>query len=176
MKRTVTGILAGLLAGATLGFLGAGPAAAGGSFCAGTDANAPDGRMRLNGGEWAGGGSYPNVGLNADLGAGQSALYDMQWRNRGGDNLTIRLKLGTQMRAGFGVRFFLAGENVTTHLRDGKALRFPHVAPGKRTGILTVRLTNKSGTTNEAQIFVQGSYGGNPIPTHCDELAAEANF
>lgn len=123
----------------------------------------------------AGGGSYGPIGIDVPLAIGETANYQMQWRNMGGDNLTIRLKLGHLEKPGYAVRIFLGAENVWPLLKDGKALRFPHVPPGQRTAKIDVQIRNKTSTEEQAEVFVRGSYAGTPNPVFCDEVFAEAN-
>jgi hypothetical protein len=174
----IAGIIAGLLASAALAVVTASPTSAGGgTSCLGTSANAPDGRVRLVGGDWEGGnGDYPSQGVFITIGLAQVGQAEMQWRNVGPDNLTVRVRLETLIKSGYSARFFLDGVNVTQRLRDGKNLRFPHLPPGARTGKVLVRLTNKTGTTNQAMARLSGSYGGSPTPaTSCDSLFLLAN-
>jgi hypothetical protein len=175
VRRTIGGLAAALLAAATLGVVTAGPAAAGG--CAGTSATAPDGRIRVDGGDWnGGGGNYPFASANAVLGAGQLASYELQWRNMGNDNLTVKVRLNFSDTDDYRVKYFVNGVNVTQTVRDGKALKFPNLAPGTRTAKVNVTMRNLTGITDEKQVILRGFYGGDPNPTtNCDELEAVAN-
>ncbi len=178
MKRTFTGILAGLMVGAGVMVLTAGPAAAG-DVCIGNATNAPDGRMRLAGGDWTGGGVYPQTVVDVSLADGQVQLWEMQWRNRGNDNLTVRVKLNDFFNnsGGYGMKFFVDGQNVSKRLRDNKSIGFLHLPPGKRTSTFVVQIRNKGGNGGfAADAELIGYYGGQPAPSAvCDGLFASVN-
>ncbi len=175
MRRTIAGIIAGLLAGASLAVMTAGPASAGNNTCAGNATNAPDGRIRFAGGDWVGGNNYPFASETAALDPGQVQQYELQWRNRGNDFLTIRVKLAHIQNGGYGFKFFAYGLNVSKEVRQGQAIVFQHVPAGKRSGVVTVLIRDKA-STSEAEAQLYGFYGGNPNPTvNCDALLAQAN-
>lgn len=178
MRRRLAGIIASLLAGATLTFLAAGPAAAG-DVCQGNITNAPDGRMRLAGGDWTGGGDYPSTQIDVSVTPGQVQVWEMQWKNRGGDNLTVRVKLGDFFNnsGGYGVKFFVDGENVSSRLRQNKSVAFLHLPPGQRTSTFVVQIRNKGDNGPfSATVELFGFYGGSAAPSfYCDALFATAN-
>src|SRR5688572_11887821 len=120
MRRTMAGNLIGATALAGMTMVAATPASAGGPCFAGNVNNAPDGRIRVNGGAWQGRNDYPETEVFIAPAVGATGTVEMQWKNKGNDNLTVRVLLAELHRAGRGFKFFVDGVNVSEHLRAGK--------------------------------------------------------
>jgi hypothetical protein len=175
MRRTVAGIVIGALALSGLAMAVATPAGAGGP-CSGNLGNAPDGRIRRDGGAWVGGSAqYPTAQVNQVFGNGQSAAYELQWRMVFSYAQTIRVRLEDVSSSGYGIKYFVNGVNVSQTFRDGKTLKFQHLEPGKRTPKIVVVIKNKGAVTYGGAIL-HGYYAGFAQPNACDQLIAFANL
>jgi hypothetical protein len=154
----------------------AGPAAAGPFSCAGASENAPDGKFKVGNEAYVGAGQYPNRFRSNDAAVGASLTYTLRWRNVSGITRTIRVQLVDELRdAGYGVRYFVDDVDVSSRVKQRKALVFRDTKADRQTSPLTVVITNRSGAPNSAiSLFIAGRYGGAP-PTACDLLGPQMN-
>jgi len=175
MKRTFLAL--GLAVGVAVPlFAVAGPAAAGPSSCAGDETNAPDGKFKLGNEAYVGVDQYPDRFRSNDAAIGQSLTYTLRWRNVSDVTRTIRVQLVDELRdPGYGVRYVVDGADVSSRVKERKALVFRDTKADRQTSPLTVVITNRSGAPNSAiALFIAGRYGGAP-QTACDLLGPQMN-
>jgi hypothetical protein len=151
--------------------------ASAGISCAGNVTNAPDGRIKFEGGPWEGGGGfYPFADASAPfVEIGEQVLFTAKWKNVSGVIQTIRVGRHAHFSEGYAVRFFVDGVNVTQRIRADKSLVFRDVVPDK-SATLIVTIRNKTAVEELDQAFeaLNGRYGGAEA-TVCDSVDARVN-
>lgn len=175
MRRAVRATVAAAFL-ISIGLVATAPPAAAGSFCNGSNhENAPDGKIKIGSGAFQGAGIYPQTGLGVVRGIGEQAVFKLKWKNVAGDNLTIRVNLHLSFKAaGFGVRFFVHGTNVSSILKGGDALVFHNIAPGEATPVIELVVKNKSASSSDTFQYLRGRYQGSQ-PNRCDMLVGDVD-
>jgi hypothetical protein len=173
MRRLLTLLVLGALAIA-IPVVTASPVSAGAS-CAGTVSTAPDGKIRFAGSAWNGAGGYGVVDAGTLLDVGEQGVFSWKWKNVSASTRTIRVVRRDFSRdPGFSMRYLAGGVDVTSRMRDGDALVFTGIAPGKSTPRVDFVVTNKSATgADQISSLMRGKYGGSAALA-CDELRASA--
>jgi hypothetical protein len=159
--------------------LPASPAGAGPPGCSGDANDSPDGRIRLGNGAFVGNGQYPATVLDVDnLGVGQSAVFTLKWKNKTANPATIRLRQTGFLRdAGYSIKYFADGVDVSKKLREGKQVKFANIAANKSTPDVVLVIKNKSNPNFDdgALTRLGGRYAGSTIE-NCDQVGGVVNL
>jgi hypothetical protein len=158
--------------------LPASPASAG-QGCSGGPGDSPDGRIRVGNGPFQGNGEYPATVISVDnVAIGQQATFTLKWKNKTANPATIRLRqTGFFRNAGYSIKYFANGVDVSKKLRDGKQVKFANIAANKSTPDVVLVIKNKSNPNLDdgALTRLGGRYAGSTVE-NCDQVGGVVNL
>jgi hypothetical protein len=139
---------------------------AGARTCNGTSLTAPDGTIRLKGGQKVGVNHFPSAAISTQAHLGQSFVFKFKWTNNTAFEKMVRINSNAVLPANFVADLF---QGQTPYSLFG-TFQFV-VGPGESTPALRLIVTKNPGNVGDFAAVLDGGYSNAPA-TACDALGA----